>query len=235
MKDDALSYLPSSRVLHFPKCASIYDPSCGPDRVYLILSGRVRVDRISNDGGPTLLHIVEAEDFFGANALIPTSAVLPEVATTMEATQLMAWSYEELQTLIEAKPQLGIALCDYFARQNASLRERIVVMSEFHTDVRVRIALVQLASLLGSPRTDGARRVSKLSHHTIAAYVGTSREIVTGEMNRLRRLGYIDYTRLHTDVYVAALLDWMRQQGNSYWSRLADGGSSEAATAVGRS
>ena len=34
-----------------------------------------------------------------------------------------------------------------------------------------------------------------------------------GEMNRLRRLGYVSYSRLHTDIYASALSEWMRQQG----------------------
>jgi Mn-dependent DtxR family transcriptional regulator len=60
---------------------------------------------------------------------------------------------------------------------------------------------------------DGATRITGLTHQAIADYVGTSREIVTSEMNRLRRLGYVSYSRLHTDIYARALGEWMRQQG----------------------
>ena len=59
----------------------------------------------------------------------------------------------------------------------------------------------------------GAVRLTGLTHQAIADYVGTSREIVTSEMNRLRRLGYLTYSRLYTDIYVSALSEWMRQQG----------------------
>jgi hypothetical protein len=32
-------------------------------------------------------------------------------------------------------------------------------------------------------------------------------------MNRLRRLGYVTYSRLHTDICLSALTEWMKQNG----------------------
>jgi hypothetical protein len=58
---------------------------------------------------------------------------------------------------------------------------------------------------------DGAVRVPSLTHHTISEYVGTSREIVTFQMNRLRRLGMLRYSRKFIDVYVQAIEDELRQ------------------------
>jgi Mn-dependent DtxR family transcriptional regulator len=61
-----------------------------------------------------------------------------------------------------------------------------------------------------------------LTHQAIADYVGTSREIVTSELNRLRRLGYVNYSRLYTDIFVSALSEWMRQQGFRAHERAAE-------------
>jgi Mn-dependent DtxR family transcriptional regulator len=62
---------------------------------------------------------------------------------------------------------------------------------------------------------DGSFRVASLTHHTISEFVGTSREIVTFQMNRLRRLGLVRYSRKHIDVYAQALRENLRQQGTS--------------------
>jgi CRP-like cAMP-binding protein len=77
------------------------------------------------------------------------------------------------------------------------------------------LALLQLASDLGTQAPDGAMRVASLTHHTIAEFVGTSREIVTFQMNRLRRMGLIRYSRKFIDVYAAAMRDNLKQQGMS--------------------
>ena len=88
-------------------------------------------------------------------------------------------------------------------------------MAVHKTPERVMLAILQLAADLGSPMPDGSLRVASLTHHTIAEFVGTSREIVTFQMNRLRRMGLVRYSRKHIDVYAQALRENLRQQGVS--------------------
>ena len=110
--------------------------------------------------------------------------------------------------------QLGdVALAQYMVRQCLALQDRIESMAVRKTPERVMVALVQLAGMLDAPLPDGATRITSLTHQTIAEYVGTSREIVTFQMNRLRRLGMIRYTRRYIDVYTGAMEDALRQQG----------------------
>lgn len=73
------------------------------------------------------------------------------------------------------------------------------------------IALVQLAEGLGTRQDDGATRIGALTHHTLAEFVGTSREIVTFQLNRLRRLGMLRYSRKDMDIYVPAIHDALRE------------------------
>lgn len=210
---DALNYLPSTRILEFPKRCAIYEPTRAANRLYLVLAGRVKVFSTAESGAQTLLRVVGPEEFFGECSLVPSERTVRESAIAIEATQIMSWTPEEVQERIEREPKLALALCEYFGCQNALMRERITTIANFKTGPRVTIALVQLAQSNGAQTPDGALRVTGLTHQAIADYVGTSREIVTSEMNRLRRLGYVAYSRLHTDVYASALMEWMRQQG----------------------
>jgi hypothetical protein len=77
--------------------------------------------------------------------------------------------------------------------------------------------------LLGTPQPDGAMRIDSLTHHTIADYVGTSREVVTFQMNRIRRLGLIRYNRRYIDVYSRAVAEALRLQGIHLSERPAAG------------
>ena len=113
---------------------------------------------------------------------------------------------------IEREPRLGIALSQYLVRQCLELQDRIESMAVHKTPERVMLALLQLASDLGTQAPDGAMRVASLTHHTIAEFVGTSREIVTFQMNRLRRMGLIRYSRKFIDVYSAAMRENLKQQ-----------------------
>jgi CRP-like cAMP-binding protein len=86
-------------------------------------------------------------------------------------------------------------------------------MAVHKTPERVMLALVQLADDLGSPTADGSVRIASLTHHTIAEYVGTSREIVTFQMNRLRRMGLLRYSRKFIDINMMALQEVLREGG----------------------
>jgi CRP-like cAMP-binding protein len=125
----------------------------------------------------------------------------------------MSWTRSEIELQIEREPRLGIALAQYMVRQCIALQDRIESMAVQKTPERVMVALAQLAGMLGAPLPDGATRIASLTHQTIAEYVGTSREIVTFQMNRLRRLGLIRYTRRYIDVYTGAVEEALRQQG----------------------
>ena len=125
----------------------------------------------------------------------------------------MAWTTAEIESQIEREPQLGIALSQYVIARCIELGDRIESMAFYKTPERVAIALLQLAASLGEERADGSTRIGALTHHVIAEFVGTSREIVTFQMNRLRRLGLLRYSRRFIDVNVPALEDTLRQNG----------------------
>src|SRR5205085_7418533 len=123
-----------------------------------------------------------------------------EAATALDNVTVMSWTAHEIETQIEREPRLGLALSQYLVRQCIELQDRIESMAIYKTPERVMLALVQLADSLGTPMADGSTRVSALTHHTIAEFVGTSREIVTFQLNRLRRMGMLRYSRKHMDI-----------------------------------
>jgi CRP-like cAMP-binding protein len=141
----------------------------------------------------------------------------------------MAWSRNEIEQQIEREPRLGIALAQYMVLQTLELQDRIESMAIHKTPERVMLALIQLAHVLGTPMQDGSTRLASLTHHTIAEYVGTSREIVTFQMNRLRRMGMLRYSRKHIDVYAPAMKELLRQEGIPVQSVVVAGTARQAA------
>jgi CRP/FNR family transcriptional regulator len=225
---DALNYLPSTRIMEYPRRCAIYEPARPATRLYLLLAGRVKVFCTAETGAQTLLRVAGAEEFLGESSLIPQDGGLRESAVVVDAAQAMSWSCEEVQERIEREPKLALALAQYFGRNNGVLRERITTIANYKTGPRVVLALIQLSQSVGTQTPGGALRITGLTHQAIADYVGTSREIVTSEMNRLRRMGYIQYSRLYTDIYASALQEWTRQQGAVSYA-----GSGDAVQAAG--
>jgi len=208
---DALHYLPRARAVDYSKGFIIFEPARPPDALHLVLTGRVKLCCIAADGRQTLLRIARPETFFGECALLPDGS--RELAITMEQSKVMSWDAEAVNHYIEREPHLALALLSSFTAANRKLRDRIAVNSWFNTGIRVTVALIQLGRDAGDRTEEGALRVTGLTHQAIADYVGTSREIVTCEMNRLRRLGFLNYSRRHLDIFADALVESLREQG----------------------
>lgn len=212
-RHDPLRYLSRTRVLDFPARCAVYEPSRPPEHLFLVLAGRVKVFCTSADGTQTLLRIVPPEGFFGESSLVPAHESPRESAVVLEPAQIMSWTGEQVRQQIELEPKLGLALFQYFCANNTLLRDRVITVATYKTGIRVVLALMQLAETIGAATPHGAQRLTGLTHQAIADYVGTSREIVTAEMNHLRRLGYVVYSRRFTDVFSDALREWLRDQG----------------------
>jgi CRP/FNR family transcriptional regulator len=210
--DDPLTYLPRKPVQEFAKRRVIYDSQQPSDHLYVVILGRVKIANISDEGQQMVARIVSAEGLFGEASLIGTPR-RSEAAVALDNVTVMSWSAAEIEQQIEREPRLGLALSQYMIRQCIELQDRIESMAIYKTPERVMLALVQLADTLGTSMNDGATRVAALTHHTVAEYVGTSREIVTFQLNRLRRLGMLRYSRKHMDIYTGAMKDALHGQG----------------------
>ena len=210
--EDPLTYLPRKPVQEYAKRRIIYDAQQPSDHLYVVILGRVKIANVADDGGQMVARIVSAEGLFGESALVGANR-RHECAVALDSVTLMSWSAAEIEAQIEREPRLGLALSQYLVRQCIELQDRIESMAVYKTPERVMLALVQLADTLGSPMADGSTRVSALTHHTLAEYVGTSREIVTFQLNRLRRMGLLRYSRKHMDIYSRAMQDVLRNQG----------------------
>jgi CRP-like cAMP-binding protein len=212
--DDPLIYLPRKPAYEICKGRVIYDELKPPTHLYVVILGRVKVSSMNGEGRQSVSRIVRTEGLFGEPCLVGASRD-GESATTLDNVMLMGWDRAEIEMRIEQEPRLGIALLQYMVRQCLELKDRIETMAVHKTPERVMLGLLQLATDLGTETEDGPTRVAHLTHDTIAEFVGTSREIVSCQMNRLRRLGLIRYSRRHLDVYSEAMLEELRRQGVS--------------------
>jgi len=210
--EDPLAYLPRKRVQEYAKHQTIYSPDKPCDRLYLIDLGRVAVFGMTGDGRQAVTRIVGQGGIFGEPALV-NPAEPNESAVALEPSGLMAWTRDEVEAQIENNPRLGLALAQHLVRQCLSLNCRIENHVVYKTPERTALALVELAKSLGTPREDGSLRIAHLTHQTLAQYIGTSREIVTSHMTRLRKLGMLKYNHRFADVYTGAMEEMLRQYG----------------------
>ena len=74
------------------------------------------------------------------------------------------------------------------------------------------MSMLTFAHRLGTEGPDGAARIPPFTHQLLSEYIGTSREIVTFQMNQLRQQGFLRYSRKGIEVFTQALSEHLRRQ-----------------------
>jgi CRP-like cAMP-binding protein len=200
--------LPHRVAAEYRRNQVIYDEEHPPSGLSLIVDGRVKVTTILEDGSQTLTGIFGADEFFGELAL---HGYHPhrERATAMEKTSIMSWSAADIQMQIERQPKLGLALLQLLVGRCLDLEERLQCLACDKTQERVVWGLMHFAKS-GTRQPDGAVCIPPLTHQLLSEYLGTSREIVTLQMNQMRRQGLLNYSRKAIQIYPDALNEHLR-------------------------
>jgi CRP/FNR family transcriptional regulator, cyclic AMP receptor protein len=213
-REDALAHLPRKEMARIRRGQVIYDQTRPSAGIYLVVQGRVKACVTVEDGTQAALGIYGPDSFFGEAGLIGP-APLPERTIALDDVTLMAWTRAEIEDHVEHNPLLGIALMQLAVGRCLDLVTRLEALANDKTPARVARAVAEFGERLGSPTEDGSMHVAPLTHQLIAEYVGTSREIVTFQMNQLRKLGLVRYSRRGMDVYLPALKDHLKSAGLS--------------------
>ncbi|HEX3879256.1 MAG TPA: Crp/Fnr family transcriptional regulator [Bryobacteraceae bacterium] len=202
--EDALMYLPRKGVTDFNRGDVIFDENNPSKALHLVVQGRVKVTIPVDNGCQTVVDIFNTDDFFGESSLLGAPHV-PERAVALDSVTLMSWTRAEIEEQVERQPRLGIALMQMLVKRGLDYEERLQSFALDKTPERIIRALLRFADHLGAQAEDGSLRIPPLTHQAISEYVGTSREIVTFQMNHLRQKGYLRYSRRGIQVYSEAL------------------------------
>jgi CRP/FNR family cyclic AMP-dependent transcriptional regulator len=206
--EDVLAHLPASSTMEYGKGELIYGRDDSSKNLYLVVTGKVGISHITDEGSEVLLEIVRPDELFGESAFLNVSR-RPEEAKVIEKATLMTWAISDMQDLVMKRPRLAVALLQVLAQRNAELTRRIESFSVDTIERRLARSLIRFSERLGTPDEDGSIKMMPFTHEMLSRYVGTSREIITQYMNRFRKEGRLSYSRrgilLHRDTLQAVL------------------------------
>ena len=209
--EDPLLHLSSSSISEFQKGQTIYNEDQPSTDIYLVIEGKVKVRRMTQDGQPVVVDIYQNDEFFGESAILN----LPrrnEEAVALENTKVMAWTTAEIEDMVTRRPRLAIALLQIFVQRSIDFGCRIESFAVDNIGRRLARTLIRFSDRLGQTADDGSVQMMPFTHELLSQCVGTSREIVTHYMNQLRRQGYLRYSRKGIYLHRDALKSWCGQQ-----------------------
>ncbi len=158
---------------------------------YVVLSGRIKLYKISPEGKEQILHVVSSPDAFAEAALF-VEGNYPAFAEALSDSQLLFFPKRNFVQLIERNPQLSINMIvslSQYLRKFASLIEELSLK-----EVSSRIAKYLLdLSLKSTKEGKGSNEVElDLSKSQLASKLGTISETLSRTLAKMRAKGMID-------------------------------------------
>jgi CRP-like cAMP-binding protein len=202
--EGAFRDLPRKALSRYRKGQIIFDEQHPPNGLHLVLDGRVMVEGASE----ALVDIFSADDFLGESSLLG-SLHHSGRALALDDVSLMSWTAREIEEQAERHPKLGIAFIQVFVRRGLDYQARLQSFALDKTPTRVVRSLLHFADRMGTRTDDGSVAIPPLTHQLLAQYVGTTREIITLQMNHLRSQGWLRYSRKGIQIDAKALREFL--------------------------
>ncbi len=211
--EDALMYLPRKALTSYRKGQIIFDEHHPPNGLHLVVQGRVKVTIRFEDGTETIIDIFSPDEFLGESSLVG-GFQHSECAVALDNVSLMSWPTAEIEEQSERQPKLGLALLQMLIKRGLDYQARLESFALDKTPERVVRSLLRFATRMGTPTEDGAIGIPPLTHQVLAQYVGTTREIITFQMNQLRQKGLLRYSRKGIQIYPDSLREYLHVLGH---------------------
>jgi CRP-like cAMP-binding protein len=158
---------------------------------YVILSGKVKVYKVSPDGKEQILHVVSAPDSFAEAALFLEGSY-PAFAEALSDSQLLFFRKRDFIQLIEKNPQLSINMIvslSQFLKRFALLIEDLSLKE---VSSRISKYLLDLSLKLSKEGKSSQEVELDLSKTQVALKLGTISETFSRTLAKMKAKGIID-------------------------------------------
>lgn len=160
------------------------------DQLYVIVTGKVKLGRMSRDGRENLVAVLGPLDMFGELSLFDPGPRSMS-ASAVSDTRLLALSHRELNTWLDGRPEVAKVLLRELTKRLRRTNEALADLVFSDVPGRVSKALLDLARRFGTPVEGGLLVAHELTQEELAQLVGASRETVNKALADFAGRGWI--------------------------------------------
>jgi len=159
--------------------------------LFVIITGKVKVSRVSDDGREVILSILSDSDFFGEMAILDGLSRSANV-TAIEDVEIFMIQRSDFLDLLYNHPEVSIALMQELTKRLRAADMKIKSLSLKDAEGKVATVILQLADDIGRIR-QGVVEIEKLPYQQdLANMAGTSRETISRTIHQFAKKGLIE-------------------------------------------
>jgi CRP/FNR family transcriptional regulator len=157
---------------------------CG---LHLLLDGRMKTLRFSEDGRVMILDLLDTGEVFGEMALVAEEGVEPTYVEALEEVEIETFPRFALDGVLRGRSALALGIARLMAARRKRLERRLETQVFQRVPVRLASLLLELAERFGDPLEGGTMVDIPLSQQDLGNLIGASREIVSLTLSEFRR------------------------------------------------
>ena len=158
--------------------------------MFIIIDGRVKISRISDDGREVILSILSEGDFFGEMSILDGQNRSANVVT-LDDSKIMIIRREDFLQMLHDYPQIAINLLKELAGRLRRSDAQIKSLSLQNATGKVASTLLRIADDSGKIHL-GQVEIPRLPpQQDLANMAGTSRETISRVLKSLTKQGYL--------------------------------------------
>jgi CRP-like cAMP-binding protein len=192
-ENDLAAIAAACTVRTFERQAQILGEQEATTDVFFILEGLVRATSYTEAGREVIFNEFPAGEVFGEFSAIDGRPRSSSVIAVTEC-KVARMTRERFLHLVEGNGKLSVKLAQHLVGKIRQLSERVFEVSALAVRERIRRELLRL-SKDGTAFRNGIVIRPAPTHYEIAARIGSHREAVTREFNRLEAAGIVEVRR----------------------------------------
>jgi len=173
----------------YRKGATIFSKGDPANALCIVKEGRVRILSLSDKGTETIVHILKEGAIFGELLLSEEKRAFTAVAGT--DALVIVLSKGTLVELLAAIPTISKNFIRLLSKRLAKVEMEFGEFGHTWSYNRLAKVLLRLCEEHGKETPTGTVIPLRLTHEDLANLIGTTRETVTTQMIRFRRMGLV--------------------------------------------
>jgi CRP-like cAMP-binding protein len=159
----------------YKKKETIFSEGEPPEWFYLVLTGKVKITKLSHDGKEIILEVISPTDIFGGVAVIK-GFPYPANAVAMEDSEVLMISRKNLMRLMDRFPNLMYCMAMQMGDRMKSSHDSLKNIALERVEARIAALLLKLAGKVGIDIKEGTMIDMRLTKQDVADMVGTTVE-----------------------------------------------------------
>ena len=180
----------AKKVMQYGRDETVFTQGDVCRHVWYIQSGGVKLSVLSKTGKEAVVAMLGPGDFFGEGCLAGQERRMGS-ATAVTPSEILRIEKELMAQLLHKQHAMSDRFISHILTRNIRVEEDLIDQLFNSSEKRLARTLLLLARY--GRQAKPARDVPQISQETLAEMVGTTRSRVNFFLNKIRRLGFIEY------------------------------------------